>query len=213
MTVTVSATAFLAIAAAMSMTDWVAVAMGKRRLEYVCKPVATTAFLLTAATLDVADGASWSWSLAALVLCLMGDVFLMLPRDAFVQGLASFALAQMMFTVSFAVDKTNGGRLVVGLVVVLPVAAFLARRFVAAIRTAGQVALVLPVSVYIVVISTMAVASVAGGSAIAMAGATLFMLSDSLIAEMRFVKARPWHPVGIMVTYHLALAGLVLGLY
>jgi ElaB/YqjD/DUF883 family membrane-anchored ribosome-binding protein len=38
------------------------------------------------------------------------------------------------------------------------------------------------------------------------------MVSDALIAETRFVKARPWHSVGIMVTYHLALAGLVLGL-
>jgi len=38
------------------------------------------------------------------------------------------------------------------------------------------------------------------------------MLSDALIAETRFVKARPWQPVGIMVTYHLALTGLVLGL-
>ncbi len=37
------------------------------------------------------------------------------------------------------------------------------------------------------------------------------MVLDSLIAETRFVEQRAWHGVGTMVTYHLALAGLVLG--
>ena len=48
--------------------------------------------------------------------------------------------------------------------------------------------------------------------AIGIAGAIFFMLSDALIAEHRFVKERSWQPVGIMVTYHAALAGLALGL-
>jgi hypothetical protein len=48
--------------------------------------------------------------------------------------------------------------------------------------------------------------------AIGIAGAIFFMLSDALIAEHRFVKERSWQPVGIMVTYHVALAGLALGL-
>jgi hypothetical protein len=52
----------------------------------------------------------------------------------------------------------------------------------------------------------------AGGTALGIVGALFFMLSDSLIAEHRFVKERAWQPVGIMVTYHLALAGLALGL-
>lgn len=72
--------------------------------------------------------------------------------------------------------------------------------------------LVAPIVVYLVVISTMAITSVAAGAVVAVVGALLFMLSDSLIAESRFVKERAWHGVGIMVTYHLALVGLVLGL-
>ena len=70
----------------------------------------------------------------------------------------------------------------------------------------------IPVVVYMMVIAAMAVSAIAGGTAIGIAGAIFFLLSDSLIAEHRFVKERSWQPVGIMVTYHAALAGLALGL-
>ena len=66
--------------------------------------------------------------------------------------------------------------------------------------------------VYMIVIAAMATSAIAGATAIGIVGAIFFMLSDSLIAEHRFVKERSWQPVGIMVTYHVALAGLSLGL-
>ena len=203
---------FLAAAVMMAVLDWVAVARGSALLEYVSKPVATAAFLATAATLDVTHDVSWGWRLAALAFCILGDVFLMLPRDSFIQGLGSFAVAQILFTVSFLTGETSGLLLLVGVVTVGTAAVLLARRFVAGIRQSGHLELVAPVIVYMVVISAMTVSAVGSGSAIAAAGAVVFMVSDSLIAESRFVAARTWHPVGIMVTYHLALAGLVLGL-
>ena len=202
----------IALAVVMSAVDWMAVARGNSVLEYMAKPAATIAFLASAATLDVAHGASWAWLLAALVFCLLGDVFLMLPRDAFVPGLASFAVAQIFFTVGFLSGDAALAGLIAGLVVVVPVGALLARRYVGAIGRTGQGQLVVPVVAYMVVISAMAVASFADGNPVSIAGAAIFMLSDSLIAESRFVRARAWHPVGIMVTYHVALAGLVLGL-
>ena len=203
---------FLAAALVTAVLDWVAVARGSALLEYVSKPAATAAFLATAATLDVAHDASWGWRLAALAFCILGDVFLMLPRDSFIQGLGSFAVAQVLFTVSFLTGETSGLSLLVGVVTVGTAAVILARRFVAGIRQSGRAELVAPVIVYMVVISAMTVGAVGSGSAVAGAGAVVFMVSDSLIAESRFVAARTWHPVGIMVTYHLALAGLVLGL-
>jgi len=203
---------FLTAAAMLAVVDWVAVARGSVVLEYLSKPIATAALLAMAASLDVIHDASWGWRLAALAFCIAGDVFLMLPRDAFVPGLASFAVAQILFTISFATGETSGSRLVVGVVVAGLAAVVLARRFVGAMRSSGHGELVVPVVVYVVVISAMAVAAIAGGSAVAIAGAVVFMVSDSLIAESRFVRARPWHPVGIMVTYYVALTGLVLGL-
>lgn len=199
-------------AAFFAALDWVAVARNATGLEYVAKPLTTLALLATATTLDVTHDASWVWRVVALVLCLLGDVFLMLPRDAFVQGLASFAAAQLAFTVSFLTDEVHVVRLVAALVVAVPVAVFLARRFVGAISRAGRADLVAPVVAYVIVISAMAVGSVSTGAVVAIVGALLFMVSDSLIAESRFVRPRPWHPVGIMITYHFALVGLVLGL-
>lgn len=202
--------AFLVIAVAMSLLNWWAVGKKNATFEYISKPVATISFLLTVALFDVVHDAPWGWRIAAFAFCLAGDVFLMLPKDAFIPGLASFAVAQILFTVSFATGETTAIRLILGLVVAVPLAALLARRFVSAIRASGHAELVAPVCVYMVVISAMAVGAIGSGNAVAIAGALIFMGSDSLIAETRFVKERAWHSVGIMVTYHVALAGLAL---
>lgn len=202
----------LVVACAAAVLDWAAVARESAVLEYVSKPTATVALLATALSFEVVHDATWAWRIAALAFCVLGDVFLMLPRDAFVPGLASFAVAQVLLAISFVSDEVHVGRLVVGLVVTVPVAVLLARRFVSAIKRAGRAELAAPIVIYLVVISAMAVTSIAAGAVVAVVGALFFMLSDSLIAESRFVKERKWHGVGIMVTYHAALVGLVLGL-
>jgi len=203
---------FLVVASIFSIGDWWAVQVSKKSFEYVCKPLATVGFLATAIAISNAESLPQTWRIVALVFCLMGDVFLMLPRDAFVPGLASFAIAQICFAISLLNQDATSTRLVVGLVIVAPITLLLARRFVKYISTSGHKELVIPVVVYMMVIAAMAVSAIAGGTVIGIAGAAFFMLSDALIAEHRFVKERPWQPVGIMVTYHAALAGLALGL-
>jgi uncharacterized membrane protein YhhN len=209
--VTSAAWIALGFAALAAVLDWVAVARRSLLLEYLGKPATTVALFVLAASLDVAHDGSWGLLLAALVACLLGDVFLMLPRDAFIPGLGSFAVAQAIFAAGFVVGGVDAARLVVGVIVAVPVVVVLARRFVGALRRAGRAGLVAPVVVYMVVISAMAVTAVGAGSPLAIAGAVLFMASDALIAESRFVRERAWQPVTIMVTYHLALTGLVLG--
>lgn len=195
-----------------ALLDWVAVARNNAHLEYVAKPLTTVALIAVALSLDVSHETSFEWRIAALVFCLLGDVFLMLPRDEFIKGLGSFAVAQVFFTISFVAGDTTTGGLLVGLVIAVPIAVLLSRRFVSAMHSAGQRDLVAPVIVYIAVISAMSVAAISEGKAVAVGGAAMFLLSDSLIAESRFVQMRHWHPVGIMVTYHVALVGLTLGL-
>jgi uncharacterized membrane protein YhhN len=58
----------------------------------------------------------------------------------------------------------------------------------------------------------MLVSAIGSGSWFGIVGALLFVASDSLIAETRFVRERTHAGLAIMVTYHLALAGLVLAL-
>jgi uncharacterized membrane protein YhhN len=204
--------AMMALAIVASVVDWLAVARQTKPWEYLAKPLATIGFLACAVTVDADDGAAQVVRAMALVACLLGDVFLMLPRNAFVPGLASFAVAQVLLAVSFVSQDPNLGGSVIGIVIAVPVAALLARRFIGALRRNDHDELVIPVVVYMVVISAMVVAAVAGGTAIGIAGAVMVLVSDSLIAEHRFVKARLWKSVAIMITYHAALAGLVLGL-
>jgi uncharacterized membrane protein YhhN len=200
------------LALVLSALDWVAVERHVHRLEYVFKPAATTAFLATGVALDPASNGSRIWCCIALGFCVVGDVFLMLERDAFLQGLAAFAAAQMCFTANFALQEPTPLRLVIGLGLVVPGVVILTRRFTGALRRGGDARLVAAVTCYAVVISAMAVSAIAGGTPVGIVGALLFLTSDSLIAEHRFVAPRGWLPLAIMVTYDLALAGLVLGL-
>ena len=69
------------------------------------------------------------WFCVALGFCVLGDVFLMLPSDAFVPGLASFLVAQLCFAVGFALHLASGRQLALGIVLVVVIAAPLATRF------------------------------------------------------------------------------------
>jgi uncharacterized membrane protein YhhN len=212
--VTGAAWAFLAVFGVAAVGDWVAVARrpGARPLEYVCKPAALVALVLVALALDPADGAQRAWFVVALVWCLAGDVFLMLPSDRFVAGLGSFLVGHLAYVVGLALDPHwSSGRLLVGLVVVALALAVLGRRGVGAVAVHDR-ALVPPVVAYMAAISAMVASAVATGDLRAVAGAGLFYASDTLIALDRFEQPRPWAGLAIMVTYHLGQLGLVLSL-
>jgi uncharacterized membrane protein YhhN len=69
-----------------------------------------------------------------------------------------------------------------------------------------------PVAAYMVVISAMVASAIGTAEPLAVGGAVLFYTSDALIAWERFVASRRWHRLAIIVTYHLAQAGLALSL-
>ena len=65
---------------------------------------------------------------------------------------------------------------------------------------------------YVGAIGAMVATAVGTTVALAIVGAGLFYVSDAVIGETRFVRPRPWGTLAVIVTYHLALAGLVLSL-
>ena len=209
---TTAAWLLLGVAATLAVLDWLAVARGLRPLEYVAKPGATLALALVAATLDPAYSDTRTLFVLALLASLAGDVFLMLPSDRFVPGLGSFFVAQLLYTVGFALHGGSFVDYAIGAVIVTVLVVPLCRRFVGALRRAGRDKLVAPVLAYMGAIGAMATSAIATGNVFAIVGALFFVASDSLIAETRFVGERPWGKVAIMVTYHLAQAGLVLSL-
>ena len=193
--------------------DWFAVHLGERRVEYVAKPLATAALVVLAATADGPYGARQSLFVVALGLSLVGDVFLMLPKDRFVPGLVAFLAAHVVYVVGFWVeDRPHGLPLLVGIVLVAAVVGALARQILAGLRTSGADELAIPVTVYMGVIGLMAISATGAGPAAAVVGAWSFVASDALLAWNKFVKPLAWAPVGIMVTYHVAQAGLALSL-
>jgi len=88
--------AFLVFAA----IDWAAVAQSNRNLEQVAKPAALGALIIWAAASPHPSGCL----IAALVLSLLGDVYLMLPEDRFVAGLSSFLIAHLAYITCFDVS-------------------------------------------------------------------------------------------------------------
>jgi uncharacterized membrane protein YhhN len=201
----------LVLAALFALGDWWSRLRDRRRVEYVCKPATLALLIATALTLDPADGAGdrRAWFVAALVFSLAGDVFLMLPRDLFVPGLAAFLLGHVCYVIGFWTDPPAALAVVVAALVIVGPIGWLAVRVIRSIRDR---VLVGPVIAYISVISAMVVSALASGNVAAGTGAVLFAGSDSLIAWDRFVRPLQWAPVAIMVTYHVGQALLVLSL-
>jgi uncharacterized membrane protein YhhN len=209
----VNAFAFLAVALALAAAfgNWTAVASENKGLEYICKPAVMLLLIALALAIDPQDPAARGWFIAALVLSLAGDVFLMLPKDMFVLGLGAFLLAHLAYIVGMVVEGVHAGRLLAGIVVVAIGILLLGTQIVRAAQATDS-ALTLPVMAYIGVISAMVVAAIGTGEPLAIAGAGLFYASDALIGWTRFVRPTTWAPVTIMVTYHLGQLGLVLSL-
>ena len=209
---TAGAWTLLVLAAVLAAGDWLAVSRDDRRLEYACKPGALAALIGVAITLDPAHGDVRAWFVLALALSLAGDVFLMLPSDRFIAGLSAFLLAHVAYVIGLTRHDGSAGALVLAAVPVVTVAGLLGARFLPAARATGHGELVGPLVAYIAVIAAMVTCALASGNVLAAVGAVLFMASDALIAETRFVAERHWAPVVIMVTYHLGQAGLTLSL-
>jgi len=173
------------------------VARGARRVEYVAKPGALLALLAWAATAPAPS----PWLLAALACSLAGDVFLMLPVDAFLAGVGAFLLAHAAYVVAF--EASWGARLawlVPAAVILLPLAIRLLGAAPERLRPA--------LGTYMAVITLMLASALASSNIVAAVGAVLFVGSDSLIAWNRFVRPFAWAQPAIMVTYHLGQLGL-----
>jgi uncharacterized membrane protein YhhN len=188
--------------AVLAPLDWIAVARGATRCEYVAKPASLAALLLWAASGPHAS----RYLLAALAFSLLGDVLLMLPADPFLGGVAAFAAAHAAYVGAFtAPPAARLGWLAGVLVVTAPTSARLLR----AVRPAR---LRIALAAYGLLLALMAASALASGRALAAAGGLLFLASDTMLAWNRFVGRPNFGHTTVMVTYHLAQLGLVASL-
>jgi len=193
-----------------------------RWLHWIAKPLATV--LIAAMAFRSAD--RWSATdtpsahrtyaraiLLGMAFSCIGDIFLMLPFDAFVPGLIAFLLAHVCYIVAFRAGFRSGQGLLFS-------AALLA--VFAGINLAGLWPLLpndlrIPVVVYVVVLALMATLALARAwtnnaatpsaptsARWAAIGAVLFVISDSVLAWDRFGGGLPAATLCVLSTYYAA---------
>jgi uncharacterized membrane protein YhhN len=179
---------------------------GARRRVYVFKPLTTLLTLALAATAaGPVSGGYQALVCAGLLFSLAGDVFLMLPRDRFVAGLASFLVAHGFYIAAFAPGPLGlraPGALLVLLLCGIGLLGALWKHL-------GR--LRVPVAVYAAALLAMAwqaaerwTALGTAAALLAMVGAALFVVSDATLAWGRFRERYRYGQVAVLSTYFAA---------
>ena len=201
----------LVATAAVTVADWVAVVTSRRRLEYVLKPAVMVGLIALVVAIQPVSSTERAFFVVALVLGLASDVFLMLPRDMFLAGLAAALVEHIAYIAGFRARDLAAAWLAVAVAIALvSVAAFLPP-IVRALRR-GHPRLLWPVIAYVAVFVVMVAGAGGTGSLVALAGALLFFYSDAILAWNRFVRPLPYGRIVNMVPYHIGEALLVLSL-
>jgi uncharacterized membrane protein YhhN len=179
---------------------------GSKRQVYLFKPL--TVLLIIAIALTIPGPPSGRYRvavLAGLACSITGDVFLMLPGDRFLAGVASFLLAHLAYLAAF----TTGVPLGAAPLLLLPFAALGATMLWLLWPRLGTMRG--PVVVYLAVIVVMAwqangraAALGSHGALLAAAGASLFVLSDAALALNRFHRPFRAAQAIILPTYYAA---------
>jgi uncharacterized membrane protein YhhN len=204
------------LAAALGLTavlNWAAVARGDDVVERITKP--TFMLLLGGLAWGLVDAAppgapALAPVLAALGLSLVGDVALLNSTEGrFLLGLGSFLLAHVAWI--WAIATSEGRGIPWWLLLAVPLIAVAHGRWGRHIvRHSGRQRG--PVFLYLLALVALVLVAAWRGDPLVVAGAVLFLASDTILGHDRFVTERRWAPVQVMVSYHLAQVGLVLGL-
>ena len=211
----------------IAVTDWLAVAKGWKKVEYIAKPAA----MLVLLGLLAGFGGFRSLPLICFGLgiffSLAGDIFLMISfyrfsNRWFIPGLVAFLLAHVAYITGLNSPLPNVPPIwSFGLAVILAVtAARLLRRVIAGVRQKGLRRLVFPVGLYGTVITLMVLSALltlydaawkGSASGLVALGATLFYFSDILLAWNKFVNPIRNGRLANMILYHLGQFALVTG--
>lgn len=204
-------TASLICTAIAAAANWWSRIRPTGNLELLSKP-ATTIFVIWVAIATDGPRAATILAVVGLLFCLLGDVALLPLVDRFIVGLGAFLIGHIFFVAMFAALGLPHRWWGVPAAVVVSALGWGVARPIVAGATAKSPQLRIPVVSYFAVISTMFIVAAMTGNAWCIAGATAFVISDSLLGRGEFVREMRWTHLGIMVTYHAALLGLALSL-
>ncbi|MGL4828445.1 MAG: lysoplasmalogenase [Vibrio sp.] len=195
---------------ALCAVQLIAIDRGPRWIFYFSKPTPILLMALTIAVCPSPLSEFAGWVITGLLLSAIGDILLMHPKDKFVSGLLVFLFAHLAYTLGFATTITELTWWPIAIWSALGVIAFLLL-----LPNLGKMAF--PVAGYIVVIVLMTCAATEywlgynnNASRLALMGATMFMLSDLVLAIDRFRSSSQFSRHVVMFTYYSAQALLTL---
>lgn len=156
---------------------------------------------------------------AALTLSALGDAFLSQDGEkAFLGGLGSFLAAHLAYVALFVaagsgLSALSGTAWYIVAVMIMAVFAFGMLRLLWPRISSDLKA---PVAIYVAAIFAMGVTALTTKSALVIAGAALFMVSDALLAIEKFLaeavgRHRPWMRYAVWMLYYLAQLAITLG--
>ncbi|MBR9826010.1 MAG: lysoplasmalogenase [Alphaproteobacteria bacterium] len=153
------------------------------------------------------------WLLAlGLFFGSAGDAFLALQPSQIAFGIGAFGIGHIIYIALFTGELRRAPtRGLWGYIAAAGLAIFGAIMLIALQPHFGEMRI--PASVYNGIIMLMAILAVMSRAhPLAIAGALLFVISDSVLAWRLFADALPWGGPVVWVTYYLAQAGICLGL-
>ncbi len=173
---------------------------------YIFKPLAAAAFVWLALALGATDTTYGKWLLAGLLLCLVGDLFLMPDNErGFLAGLGAFLCGHLLFAVAFLQLPTHSPGMAISAVPVVILLIAVRGWLLPHVNRDMRI----PVILYMLVISAMLLcAGLTAGQPAApwiIAGAWGFACSDLAVARGQFIKPEsPWNQVWGTPLYFLS---------
>jgi len=213
----------LIVVLAVAVVDWIAVAKGWKKVEYVAKPLTLVGLFLIFALVGRFSSLPLIFFAAGILLCLAGDVFLMFSDRWFIAGLASFLLGHVAYIIGFNLplpDVSPVWSISIAIILALTAGRVL-KRIVIAMKQKGLHRLTAPVVLYGTVITIMLLSAMltifrtgewkSTASLLVFIGAFLFYISDVILAWNKFVTPIKNGRVINMVAYHLGQIALITG--
>ena len=199
-----------------ALMSWGSVVRGDVVLERLSKPLYIVLLMGLAWSLHLEGAVPGSPRLmpvlVALGCSLIGDVALLNATvGRFLVGLAAFLMAHVAYVWAL-LGTSGGGGFPWWVLLVVPVVVLVhARVGRDIVRHAGNQRV--PVLLYQLSLVALLLVAAWQGDWVVLLGCALLAASDTVLGYDRFVLERRWAPLVVVVTYHLAQALIVVGLF
>ena len=217
----------LIIVLAVAVVDWVAVARGWRKVEILAKPatlVALFLFLLLGLVVIGFSSLPLIFFGVGILFSLAGDIFLLLSDRWFLAGLAAFLLAHVAYIIGFNLPLPDLSSVwSIGIAIILAITAGrVLRRILLGLKAKGLQRMAGPVVLYGTVITVMLLSALLTlfrldwnlwAALLSVIGASLFYLSDVILAMNKFVAPIKNGRLVNMIAYHLGQIALIAGVF